>query len=127
MEERFQRSPFHRFLGLSFETLEPGVVEVRLPFRPELISNPEVPYLHGGVIGALLDIAGDYAIATQLGHGVPTIDMRVDFLRSAGRESLTARASVVKLGRTVGVADSEVRNDEGELVALGRILYSTRS
>ena len=78
------------------------------------------------MIAALLDTAADYAIAAQLGHGVPTIDMRVDFLKAVGREPLVATARVVKLGRSVAIADAEARNDQGELVAVGRVLFSTR-
>ncbi len=122
----FAAAPFHAFLGLTFSSGKPGSAELELPFREELISDPSVPYLHGGVIASLLDIAGDYAIATKLGRGVPTIDMRVDFLKAAGREALTARACVVKLGRSLGIADAEVMNRRGEVLAVGRILYSTR-
>ncbi|MDQ2983436.1 MAG: PaaI family thioesterase [Actinomycetota bacterium] len=126
VKHEFETSPFHVFLALEFESEEPGTAEVRMPFREELVSDPDVPYLHGGVIASLLDIAGDYAIATKLGRGVPTIDMRVDFLKTAGREPLVARARVVRLGRSVGVADAEVVNESAEVLALGRILYSTR-
>jgi uncharacterized protein (TIGR00369 family) len=124
-EDGFRDSPYHRFLGLEF-ALKDGVAEVRMPFREELVSDPDVPYLHGGVIASLLDTAGDYAVAAQLGRGVPTIDMRVDFLKTAGREPLVAEARVVKLGRSVAIADAEVRNEQGELLAIGRILFSTR-
>ena len=126
-EQGFAGSPYHRFLGLTFRSDAPGTARVEMPFREELISDPGVPYLHGGVIAALLDIAGDYAVATQFGRGVPTIDMRADFLRTAGREPLTGRARVVKLGRSVAIADAEVLNEQGEIIAVGRILYSTRS
>ena len=52
--------------------------------------------------------------------------MRVDFLKAVGREPLVATARVVKLGRSVAIADAEARNDQGELVAVGRVLFSTR-
>ena len=125
-EQGFLDSPYHRFLGLEFSLRDDGAAEVRMPFREELVSHPDVPYLHGGVLASLLDAAGDYAVAAQLGRGVPTIDMRVDFLKTAGRESLVATAHVVKLGRSVAIADAEVRNERDELVAIGRILFSTR-
>jgi uncharacterized protein (TIGR00369 family) len=125
--QKFLTSPLHQFLGLSFTSPEPGVAEVHLPFREELISDPDVPYLHGGILGTLLDVAGDYAVATRIGHGVPTVDMRVDFLRTAGREALTAHARVVKLGRSVSVTDAEVRNLQGDIIAIGRMVYSTRT
>jgi uncharacterized protein (TIGR00369 family) len=122
----FRDSPYHRFLGLEFSLRDDGTAEVRMPFREELVSDPDVPYLHGGVLAALLDTAGDYAVAAQLGRGVPTIDLRVDFLKTAGREPLVATARVVKLGRSVAIADAEVRNERDELVAVGRVLFSTR-
>ena len=126
VEQEFRTSPYHEFLGLEFRSNEPGTAAIDMPFREELVSDPDVPYLHGGVIGALLDIAGDYAVAAQLGRGVPTIDMRVDFLKTAGREPLVARARVIKLGRAVAIADAEAFNAQDERIAVGRILYSTR-
>jgi uncharacterized protein (TIGR00369 family) len=125
-EDGFRDSPHHRFLGLEFALLEDGTAEVRMPFREELLSDPDGTYLHGGVLAALLDTAADYAVAAQLGRGVPTIDMRVDFLKPAPRETLVATASVVKLGRSVAVSDAEARTEQDELVAVGRILFSTR-
>lgn len=119
-------APFHRWLGLRMLQFGEGRAEILLPFREELVSNPSVPYIHGGVIASLLDIAGDYAIASRLGRGVPTIDMRVDFLRAAGRESLVGVGRIVKQGRSLGVADAEVRNEQGQVIAVGRLLYSTR-
>ncbi len=127
VDREFTSSPFHAFLGLSFATDDTGAVRVTMPFREELVSDPAVPYLHGGVIGSLLDIAGDYAVALELGRGVPTIDMRVDYLKVAGREQLVASAKLIRVGRSVGVADAEVRNAKGEVIAVGRILYSTRA
>jgi uncharacterized protein (TIGR00369 family) len=119
------RAPFHKFLGLRLLQFGDGSAEILMPFREEVISNPDIPYIHGGVIASLLDIAGDFAVVSQLGRGVPTIDMRVDYLRTAGRENLLAVARVIKLGRTLATADAEVRREDGKTIALGRILYST--
>jgi uncharacterized protein (TIGR00369 family) len=120
------RSPFHRFLGLRLRRYGDGVAEILLPFREELVGDPDVPYLHGAVVGGLLDIVGDYAVASRLGHGVPTIDLRVDFLRVAGREDLVGEATVVKLGRALAVVDAEAHGADGRLLAVGRLLYAVR-
>ena len=85
-------SPFHRLLGLEMVRAEDGVVEMRLPWRDELGRDDGSDWFHGGVISALIDIAGDYAIASKLGRGVPTIDLRVDYLRPARRGDLRALA-----------------------------------
>jgi uncharacterized protein (TIGR00369 family) len=79
------------------------------------------------VIASLIDIAGHAAIAAKLQHGVPTIDLRIDYLRMAAGRELRAAAALLKLGRTVGVVDVRVTDDQGKLVAAGRGTFSTRA
>ena len=74
---------------------------------------------------ALIDVAGDYALISHVGAGVPTINFRTDYLRPAMNTSLTAHAYVRRAGRTVGVVDIDVTNDDGKLVAIGRGCYGT--
>lgn len=118
------QSPFQRFLGIQLVRAEPGLVEIRLPFREELLRADGSDWYHGGVVAALLDIAGDYALATQTGVGLPTIDLRVDWLRPARRGDLVARGRTVRVGRTVCCADAEVLDASGTLVAVGRGTYA---
>jgi uncharacterized protein (TIGR00369 family) len=125
MELRFDHSPFMRFLGLKLVRSEPGVVEVQLPFREEFIRQDGSDWYHGGVISALADIVGDYAVITRTGVGVPTIDMRVDYLRPARRGDLAAVGRTVRVGKTVSVADVEIRDGTGTLVAIGRAVYAS--
>jgi uncharacterized protein (TIGR00369 family) len=81
---------------------------------------------HGGPIAALIDIAGDYALVAKLGHGVPTINLRIDYLRPAtDRTNLTASAFVQRAGRSIGFVDIEVTDDRGRVIATGRGNYST--
>lgn len=122
---RFDGSPYQRFLGVTLVRAGDGEIEIRLPFREEFLRADGSDWLHGGVVSALADIAGDYAIVTRTGEGVPTIDLRVDWLRPARRGDLFAVGRVVKLGRTVSVADVEVRDATGALIAVGRGLYAT--
>lgn len=121
----FDHSPYMRFLGLTLERVEKGVVEIRLPFREEFLRQDGSDWLHGGVVSALVDIAGDYAIITEVGAGVPTIDLRVDYLRPARRGDLVAVGRTVRVGRTVSVADIEVRDQSDTLVAVGRGVYAS--
>jgi len=62
-----------------------------------------------------------------LGRGVPTINFRTDYLRPAIKTSLTAIAQVRRVGRTVGVVDVDVVNDEGKLVAVGRGTFGSNA
>ncbi len=119
-----EHSPFHDFLQLDAKKTGEGEVEVRIPFRPEFRRGADSDMIHGGVISTLIDIAGDFAVAAIVGGGVPTIDLRVDYLRPAIGTALLAKAKAVKVGRTVAVADVEVFDDAGKLVAVGRGAYS---
>jgi uncharacterized protein (TIGR00369 family) len=125
MKLSVEHSPFHRLLGLELVRAQNGDVEMRLPWREEFRRADDSEWYHGGIISALVDIAGDYAIASRLGRWVATIDLRVDYLRPALQGELTALARAVKVGRTVGVADVELRDARGAVVAIGRCAYST--
>jgi uncharacterized protein (TIGR00369 family) len=121
----FDHSPYMRFLGLELVGSEKGRVEIRLPFREEFLRGDGSDWLHGGVVSALIDIAGDYAVITETGVGVPTIDLRIDYLRPARRGDLLAVGRTLRVGRTVSVADVEVRDASGTLVAVGRGCYAS--
>ena len=125
MKLSVEHSPFHRLIGLELSRAEDGEVEMRLPWREEFRRVDGSDWYHGGVISALVDIAGDYAIASRLGRWVATIDLRVDYLRPALKGDLAATARAVKVGRTVGVADIELRDAKGAVVAIGRAAYAT--
>lgn len=120
-------SPFHRWLGVTLKSLTADSVEILLPWREEFVSDPVVRYTHGGILAALIDLAGDYAVAAKLGRGVPTVDMRVDYHRSAQPGPLVARATVIKLGGTLATAEARVFDEQQRLVASGRGVYLTLS
>ena len=123
-EIRIDDSPYQRFLGIETVRSEDGLVEIRLPFRDEFLRQDGSDWLHGGVVSALIDIAGDYAITTKAKGNVPTIDLRVDYLRPARKGDLVAIGRTVKVGRTIGVADVEVRDLSGAVIAVGRGTYA---
>ena len=59
-----------------------------------------------------------------LGGGVPTINLRIDYLRPAVGGSLTGTARVRRAGRTVALVDVDVYDEQQILVAVGRGTYS---
>ena len=126
MQARLLQSPFNAFLGLEVVAADPEKQQVvmRLPMRPELERLAGTGQWHGGPIAAAIDIAGDYALAMLFGKPLPTINLHVDYLRP-GKNALTLVALVRRSGKTVGVVDVDVRNEAGELVAIGRANYST--
>ena len=126
IQQRLLDSPFNAFLGPKVVSADPANAElvVRLQMRPELERFPGTGQWHGGPIAAAIDLVGDYALAMLIGKPLPTINLRVDYLRP-GKGALTVVARVRRTGKTVGFVDVEVLNENGELVAIGRANYST--
>ena len=91
-----------------------------MPLKPEFERQAGTGQFHGGPIAALIDTAGCFALIMLLGHGVPTVNFRTDYLRPAVNTSLTAIAKVRRVGRLVGVVDVDVWDDNTRLVAVGR-------
>jgi uncharacterized protein (TIGR00369 family) len=120
--------PLHRWLQPELVSLEEGSgqVELRLSLRPEFRRDPARPEIHGGMIAVLADIAGHAVVAARLRHGVPTVDLRVDYLRMASGDFLLASAKPVKLGKTIAVVDIRITDEQARLVAVGRATYMTR-
>jgi uncharacterized protein (TIGR00369 family) len=127
LPEVLRRSPYHRLLGLEMVRAAPGEVVIRMPFREDLLAGDDEigQYVHGGAIASLIDTAGDFAVIAAVGYDVPTIDLRVDYLRPATREALTATGRAVKAGRTLALADVEVVGEDGRPVAVGRGAFKT--
>jgi uncharacterized protein (TIGR00369 family) len=131
LAEAFERHiPFNSFLGMRCLEVEDGRARVELPFKRELIGNPEIPALHGGTISATLDTTGGLAVWSRARphDRVSTIDLRIDYLRPGRAERFIAVAHVVRLGNRVGVAELRAfhPDDEDRPIAAGTGVYSIR-
>ena len=94
--------PYARFIGVAVEEDADGPV-CRLPFRDDLVGNAALPALHGGVVGAFLELTALVGLLDQTdGDRVPRpINLSVNYLRSVGRHETFARAEIVKHGRRI--------------------------
>ena len=122
----FDRSPFIGFLGMRATALDYDKSEITMvmPLRPELERRAGTGQFHGGPLASFIDVVGDFAIGMLVGGGVPTINLRIDYLRPATGKQLTGTAKVRRAGRTVAVVDIDVVDDQNKLVAIGRGTYS---
>jgi uncharacterized protein (TIGR00369 family) len=128
LAELLQAAPYHRWLGLRLERQDADEIEIRLPYRPEFSGGDEGINIHGGIIATLADITACFAIINKTGNDAPNIDLHLDYLRMApdGRD-LIAVGRAAKLGRTISVADVEIRTDDGRVVAIARSKVTTNS
>lgn len=127
-QKRLESGGFHEFLGVTFEDIDPGHVELALPYHDGLARGSDGEMIHGGILASLLDIAVTYSVISEVDTGVPTVDLRTDYLRPALSKELSVVGDVVRIGGTVAVAEAEVtqvHDGQTKTVAMGRGLLST--
>jgi uncharacterized protein (TIGR00369 family) len=102
-----QQSIMH-LIGASLTLIEPGVVEITLPYRQDLTQQNG--YLHAGIVTTIADSACGYAAFTLMpeGSGVLSVEFKVNLLRPAKGENFLARAEVIKAGKTLSVVRADV-------------------
>ena len=127
IQKIFEVSPFISTLGLQVLSLNYDASEltVKMPLNPAMERQAGTKQFHGGPIASLIDTVADFAIGMMLGGGVPTINIRIDYLKPAVGDHLTAVARVRRAGRTVTIVDVDVLNDQDSLVAIGRGTFAT--
>lgn len=117
MGEHIQHT--HR-LGVTLESIDGDELTLRLPYRDELVGNPETGAVHGGVLTMLLDqTLGMSAICNDDTKPsiTPTLDLRIDHLGVApAGQDILATARVYRSTRRVlfaeGYAWCEGRRDK---------------
>jgi uncharacterized protein (TIGR00369 family) len=120
-------NPFWETLGIVAKDVEgPGVATVGIAMSPQVTNRNGV--IHGGAIMSLIDAAGGGAARTMVPAGeplpaFPTTDLNVSFLNPA-KGGVTATGRVVRNGRTLVFVQVEVHDEDGTLVALGRVTYA---
>ena len=130
--------PFTHLLGMEITYQGMEKAEIRLPWKDDLMGNPILRVLHGGVTAAILDTVGGlmaiiYACADmdnitlaefqeRVGK-MSTIDMRIDYLRPGKGECFTATAEVIRKGSRVAVCRMELHNEQGTHIAFGTGTY----
>jgi uncharacterized protein (TIGR00369 family) len=125
MLERIQRMlngevappPIAGLIGFTLTAVEPGraVVEFEAGARH---TNP-MGTLHGGVLCDIADAAMGMAYAATLDdeETFTTLEIKINFLKPVWDARLRAEGRVVKRGRTIGLAECDVTDEQGQLVA----------
>ncbi len=96
------RVPYMKFLGLTAELAGDEMTAI-LPFQPRLVGNVMLPALHGGVIGAFLEMTAllQLAVREPLRRQPRTIDVTIEYLRPGRAQTIYARADVRKIGKRI--------------------------
>ena len=100
--------PIIQLLGLQFQNIEAGEVEVTMNYREELSFAPGA--YQAGAIGTIMDVAASCAMATLLpaNWSLATVDYTVKILAPARGSSFTARGRAISSGKTLSVGEAQV-------------------
>lgn len=121
-------TPLHRHLDVRFEQVdaERGRVTLALPYHPVQTRRDGHDEVHGGAIATLIDVSAAAAIVVRNGFVGPTINLRIDYITMADGLGLTATAEIEAETRSSAVVDVKVTSRAGDIVALGRAVFSLK-
>ncbi len=108
IERSFADQSIMDLIGATLSLVEPGVVEITLPYRDDLAQQHG--YLHAGIVATIADSACGYAAYSLMPRGseVLSVEFKINMLRPAEGVEFTARAEVIKAGRTLTVVRADV-------------------
>ena len=112
-------------LGASITNVVPGAVEISLVSRPAI--SQQHGFVHAGAVSAIADSAAGYAALSLMpaSAGVLTTEFKINLVAPAEGDRIVARGRVVRAGRTLTVAQTEVFAQSGAQERLIALLTAT--
>jgi uncharacterized protein (TIGR00369 family) len=113
LADRIEAIPYARFIGMQVQIFGDEMTGV-LPYLEHNVGNPTLPALHGGVIGAFMELTAIAQLSIAEGQArLPrSVDVSVDYLRSGRPMTTYARAHVNKVGRRIANVQVEAWQEE---------------
>jgi len=108
IKQSFTKQTIMGLIGATLTRVEPGIVEITLPYRADLAQQHG--YLHAGIVTTIADSACGYAAYSLMppDSEVLSVEFKVNLLRPAKGEMFLAAAEVVKSGKTLTVVRADV-------------------
>ena len=117
LERMYHNAPINRYFQPLIRISE-GVAELDVPVRPDFFHAAHA--IHGSVYFKALDDAAFFAVASLVRDVfVLTQSFNVYFTRPVSEGTLIATGRVVHRSKSLFLAESEVRDGEGNQVARG--------
>jgi uncharacterized protein (TIGR00369 family) len=103
----FARQEVMRTIGATLVSVQPGAVEIVLPFRTDLTQQHG--FLHAGIVATILDSACGYAAFSLMptNMAVLAVEFKINLLSPATGSQIVAKAQVKKVGRTLTVCTAD--------------------
>lgn len=122
-ERYITNNHFPRLLGIELDSIGDGNATLSLEVTEKLLQLQGV--MHGGAIASLIDTAVAMAIAStaEPTDRFTTVEMKVNYLSPISHGRAIARATLIKKGRRIIVAECDVMDSGSKLVAKGLLTY----
>jgi uncharacterized protein (TIGR00369 family) len=124
---RWDSRPLHQQLDIRLEDLRDGYACFHMHANANNRGGVHGGS-HGGILAMLADVAALAAIGTALGANettAGTAELNISYL-SPATGSVVVEARVLRKGRSLAVADIDLKNDAGKLLAKSRVSYAVR-
>jgi uncharacterized protein (TIGR00369 family) len=125
IRESFARQGLMRSLGARLVEVARGRVVIEVPYADTLTQQNG--YFHAAVSAAIGDTAGGYAAYTLMdpAEDVLAVEFKINLLRPAVGERLSAEAVVLKEGRTLTICQSTIRAHAGDRATTVAVMMQT--
>jgi uncharacterized protein (TIGR00369 family) len=122
-KDRVNAFPFVKLMGMKLLSSGEGKSVMQCRIRPELRNSAGT--LHGGVMGALVDMSVATALRSvmPLSFRMTTVEYKVNFLKPVPEGVVTAYGTILRMGTTIAAGSTEIQNGDGEIVAFGSATY----
>ena len=109
--------PIANLIGFTLAAVTPGEAVIELAAGPQH-ANP-MGALHGGVLCDIADAAMGMAYASTLAEGetFATLELKINFLKPVWTAKLRATGRIVKRGKTLGLVECDITDEQQSLVA----------
>lgn len=114
------RCPYFSLLSMRIVEIGDGFSRLEIPLEEKHLQ----PYgvIHGGVFSSIIDAATFWAVyysVVDAEAGMTTVDLKLNYLAPVQKGLLVAKGRKIRMGRTLGYAEAEVRDGKGNLAAHG--------
>jgi uncharacterized protein (TIGR00369 family) len=112
-------SPYFQLLSMELIEFDIGRSRIEIPVDRKHLQ----PFgnVHGGVFCSIIDAAAFWACYAEVEEdvGMTSVDVKLNYLAPSAGGKLIAIGRRIKLGKTLGLAEAQVVDEDGKVLAHG--------
>ncbi len=113
-------SPYFSLISMKFCDIGKGYSILEIDTEKKHLQP--FGFVHGGVFSSIIDAAAFWSVYCSIedqNTGMTTVDLKLNYLAPAVSGKLIVKGRQIKLGKTLGYAEAEVKNDKDKILAHG--------